>query len=239
MRDSLELARPRRYKRVRLAVLAAAGIFALWWGLPRLAAALPAGRQTFRQALGNWLSPRYTEELTTLQQQNASLHQQLALAETALAENEAMRRRLGCQRSEGSWQPARVVAHYADSILLACDGWESAPVTDSLGRYAGRVTAVNGDGTCLVSFAGSEDAPCAGLSGTAAGLLHRGKDWQLTGLPADCGLTVGSVVTTPEGYWLGALSAPPVPDSDGLTATAALTDTADLSATVFFVKCKN
>lgn len=239
MHNGLELGRPRRHKRVWLAVLAAAGFLALWWGLPRLAAALPAGGQTFREALGNWLSPHYSAELTALQEQNADLHHRLALAETALAENEAMRRLLGCQRPEGSWQPARVVARYPEGVLLACSGWETAPVTDSLGRYAGRVTTANRDGTCLVSFAGSEDAPCAGLSGTSAGLLHRDKDWQLSGLPADCGLTAGSVVTTPEGYWLGVLSAPPVPDPDGLTATAALTDTADLSATIFFVKCKN
>ena len=58
----------------------------------------------------------------------------------------------------------------------------------------------------------------------------------LTGLPADCGLAAGTVVTTPDGCWLGALAEAPGPDGGGLTARAPLTDTADLGSTVFFVK---
>ena len=68
-----------------------------------------------------------------------------------------------------------------------------------------------------------------------AGLVTPGT-WQLTGLPADCGLAAGDVVTTPSGDWLGTLAAAPMPDADGLTAQIPLTDTADLWGTVYFVK---
>ena len=43
-------------------------------------------------------------------------------------------------------------------------------------------------------------------------------------------------MTTPSGDWLGTLTAAPMPDADGLTASAALADTADLCASVYFVK---
>ena len=75
----------------------------------------------------------------------------------------------------------------------------------------------------------------AGLCGAYAGLVTPGT-WQLTGLPADCGLAAGDVVTTPSGDWLGTLATAPMPDADGLTASAALADTADLCASVYFVK---
>ena len=58
----------------------------------------------------------------------------------------------------------------------------------------------------------------------------------LTGLPADCPLTAGQIVTTLGGDWLGMLAAAPVPDADGLTASAQLIDTADLHAAVYFVR---
>ena len=90
--------------------------------------------------------------------------------------------------------------------------------------------------TGLYAFAGSEEAPCAGLSGTFAGLLERQGDWVRTGLPADCALPAGSVVTTPGGCWLGRTAEVPRPDADGLTARTLLTDTADLNGSVFFVK---
>ena len=77
---------------------------------------------------------------------------------------------------------------------------------------------------------------CAGLAGGHAGLLERGAAWQLTGLPADCALGPGTPVTAPGGYWLGTLAEAPAPEADGLTARAALTDTAALDSTVFFVK---
>lgn len=90
-----------------------------------------------------------------------------------------------------------------------------AAVLDAGGRYAGIVTAVDGD-TCTVALVRT-----AGLCGAYAGLVTPGT-WQLTGLPADCGLAAGDVVTTPSGDWLGTLAAIPMPDADGLTASAAL-----------------
>ena len=66
-----------------------------------------------------------------------------------------------------------------------------------------------------------------GCVGLMPGWSHR---------PADCGLAAGDVVTTPSGDWLGTLAAAPMPDADGLTASAALADTADLCASVYFVK---
>ena len=43
-------------------------------------------------------------------------------------------------------------------------------------------------------------------------------------------------MTTLGGDWLGMLAAAPVPDADGLTASAQLIDTADLHAAVYFVR---
>ena len=74
-----------------------------------------------------------------------------------------------------------------------------------------------------------------GLCGGYAGLVTPGQ-WILTGLPADCALTAGDIVTTAGGDWLGTLAAAPAPDADGLTAQVPLTDTADLWGTVYFVK---
>ena len=159
----------------------------------------------------------------------------MAQAEEALAENEAMRSLLGCARTEGSWQPGRVVARRAEGATLACTATAGAAVVDPQGRYVGCVVDCGTD-TCEIAFAGSKAAPCAGLSGAAAGLLEQRDGWWLTGLPADCGLTAGSVVTTPGGEWLGVVAGVPQTDSDGLTACVALTDTADLGSTVFFVK---
>lgn len=235
MHGGLELARPRRRRGWRVAVAIVATATFLVWGVPRLWAAAPAGWAWLDGTLGGWLVPRYTERLSELQQQNAALHAQLARAEEALAENEAMRSLLGCARTEGSWQPGRVIARRAEGATLACAATEGAAVVDPQGRYVGCVVDCGTD-TCEIAFAGSKAAPCAGLSGSAAGLLERRDGWWLTGLPADCGLTAGAVVTTPGGEWLGIVEGAPQTDSDGLTACAALTDTADLGSTVFFVK---
>lgn len=235
MRGGLELARPRRHRAARwLAVLLAAGV--LWWGLPRLGAALPAGLRRADGLLGDYFVPQYTQRLETLQRRNAELHARLALAETALAENEAMRSLLGSPHTQDNWLPARVVQRDPGGVTLACRAAAGAAVTDPQGRWAGRVTAAAQDGTCRVVFAGQEDAPVAGLAGDCAGLLEVRGGWTLTGLPADCGLSAGAVVTTPDGHWLGTLAQAPAPAADGLTAAAPLTDTADLSSTVFFVK---
>lgn len=236
MHGGLELGRPRRHSRwLRVAAIVLA-VVGLWAAMPYLLAALPAGLSRCRETIGNWVLPHYTDELTALEQQNAALHRQLARAEDAIAENEAMRKLLGCSLPEGNWQPARVAARRSDRVTLACTAREGADVLDARGRYAGQVVEEFADGTCVFSYAGSDDAACAGLCGTAAGMLERQGQWLLTGLPADCGLAAGSVVTTPGGCWLGTLAEAPRPEADGLTARAALTDTADLNSTVFFVK---
>lgn len=234
MHGGLELARPRRRRLRWWWLLPVAAV--LWWGLPRLGAALPAALAAADGTVADLFVPGYTGQLTALQEQIAGLHARLAEAETALAENEALRSLVGSGRLTGSWQPARVVQRQPQGVTLACGARVGAAVTDPLGRWAGRVTAVHGDGTCFAAFAGQEDAAVAGLSGTCAGLLEVRGGWRLTGLPADSGLTAGSVVTTPDGVWLGALAGAPTPEGDGLTAAAPLTDTADLGSTVFFVK---
>lgn len=233
MHSGLELARPRRRKHWWVAVAACLLFVA---ALPRLAALLPAGWSRLDLALADWVLPRYTQRLDALEQQNAALHAQLARAENALAENDALRRLLGSTAISGQWQPARVVARTTKHLILAGTAAEGAAVLDPQGRYAGRVTGCRRDDTCEVALAGTDDAPCAGLCGTQAGLLADGTPWVLTGLPADCGLAAGAVVTTPGGYWLGTLAEAPQPEEDGLTARAALTDIADLDSTVFFVQ---
>lgn len=80
-----------------------------------------------------------------------------------------------------------------------------------------------------------EFSAAAGLCSSYAGLVTPGQ-WVLTGLPADCALTAGDIVTTAGGDWLGTLATAPAPDADGLTAQVPLTDTADLWGTVYFVK---
>ena len=213
MHRGLDLARPRRRWRRLLALPL---LLALWLALPRLAAAAPAGLARM--------------------QQNAALHEQLARSADALAENEALRSLVGAGLPAGRWQPARVVARRGGALTLACTAGAGAPLLDPQGRYAGRVVRCYGNDTCLAALAGTEEDPCAGLAGAFAGLLDRSSGWRLTGLPADCGLAAGTAVTTPGGYWLGALAEAPRADGSGLTAEARLTDTADLGSTIFFVK---
>lgn len=236
MHHGLDLARPRRRRRWLAVLLPGLALLALGLALPRLAAAAPAGLAHLQSALGDRLVPHYTRELADLQRENARLHSQLARSADALAENEALRQLVGAGCPEGRWQPCRVVARLEDGVLLAGTAPAGAAVLDPRGRYAGRVVDCPGDDTCRVAFAGTGADPCAGLAGAFAGLLDRDGGWALTGLPADCGLAAGTAVTTPGGYWLGALAEAPSPDEGGLTARAPLTDTADLGSLLFFVK---
>lgn len=214
----------RRRRRWRWAVPLV--LTALLLALPQLAALRPAALARVDRIVGG----HYMTRLDALQQENFTLHQQLAQSADALAENAALRQLVGCGRGITGVTPARVVARGVGGFTLACP--DTAPgnaVLDAGGRYAGVVTRTDGD-TCTVEFSAA-----AGLCGRYAGLVTPGQ-WVLTGLPADCALTAGDIVTTAGGDWLGTLAAAPAPDADGLTAQVPLTDTADLWGTVYFVK---
>ena len=222
-------AKPRR----RRAGLWLAALLLLGWAAPRLAAALPAAAQRVDLALAAHFVPRYEARLDSLQTENAALHRQLAGAQTALAETEALRQWAGIFRPAGSWRTARVVQRVWNGVTLADTAPVGAAVCDARGRFAGRITAAGAD-RCTLTFAGALSPAAAGFTGAYAGLLQN--DWQLTGLPLDAGLHAGTVVLTADGLWLGQLANAPVPADDGLTAQAALRDTADLNSTVFFIK---
>ena len=192
--------------------------------------AAAGGAPARRAGSGRPRCRRALHDPDALQQENFTLHQQLAQSADALAENAALRQLVGCGRGITGVTPARVVARGVGGFTLACP--DTAPgnaVLDAGGRYAGVVTRTDGD-TCTVEFSAA-----AGLCGSYAGLVTPGQ-WVLTGLPADCALTAGDIVTTAGGDWLGTLAAAPAPDADGLTAQVPLTDTADLWGTVYFVK---
>ena len=219
----LDLSARRRRRPWWTVLLLAAALFA---GLPRLAAALPTAGAYLDRAVG----ARYTARIDALQKENFALHRQLAQSADAVVENAALRALIGSGRAAAGVTPARVTARGVSGFTLACpDAAVGAAVLDAGGRYAGVVTAVDGS-SCTVAFSAA-----AGLCGACSGLVTPG-EWMLRGLPADCTLAAGDIVTTAGGDWLGALSAAPVPDADGLTAQASLTDTADLWGTVYFVK---
>lgn len=206
-------------------LLAAAG--------PRLAAVSFAGVQQLDTALAAHFVPRYTARLAALQAENAALHTQLADAQAALAENETLRQWAGIERPAGHWQTARVVCRFRDHTLLAGTAPVDAAVCDAQGRFAGRITACGAD-SCTLTFAPYLSPAAAGFAGAQAGLLQRG--WRLTALPLPTDLAAGTVVTTVDGLWLGMLAGIPAPAADGLRAEAPLCDTADLAASVFFIK---
>lgn len=222
-------ARPRR----RHVWLWLAVLLLLGGAVPWLAAAFPAAMQRADLALAAHFVPRYEARLDSLQAENAALHRQLARAQAALAENEALRQWAGVFRPAGSWRTARVVRRGWNSATLAGTAPVGASVCDARGRFAGRITATGAD-RCTLTFAGALSPAAAGFSGAYAGLLQSG--WQLTGLPLDTGLCTGTVVLTADGLWLGQLSEAPAPVEGGLTAQAPLCDTADLNSTVFFIK---
>ena len=177
----------RRRRRWRWAVPLV--LAALLLALPQLAALWPAALARVDRVVGR----HYMTRLDALQQENFTLHQQLAQSADALAENAALRQLVGCGRGITGVIPARVVARGVGGFTLACpDAAPGNAVLDTGGRYAGVVTRTDGD-TCIVEFSAA-----AGLCGSYAGLVTPGQ-WVLTGLPADCALTTGDIVTTAGG----------------------------------------
>lgn len=76
------------------------------WALPQLAALRPAALARVDRVVGR----HYMTRLDALQQENFTLHQQLAQSVDALAENAALRQLVGCGRGITGVTPARVVA---------------------------------------------------------------------------------------------------------------------------------
>ena len=106
-------------------------------------------------------------------------------------------------------------------------------LADAQGRFAGRITAAGAD-RCTLTFAEYLSPAAAGFTGAQAGLLQRG--WRLTGLALPCDLPPGTAAVTADGLWLGTVTGTPAPAADGLSAEVTLCGTADLAASVFFIK---
>lgn len=233
MKDSslIFTAKPRRQRWPWLVVLAAAAL--LGCALPRLAAVIPAFWQRADTALAAHFVPGYEARLNELTAENAALHRRLARAQDQLAKADALHRWEEAPPPAGSWLAARVLWRTPKTAELAGTARVGATVCDARGRFAGRITACGTD-RCTLTFAPVLSPAAAGFAGDCAGLLDKG--WRLTGLPLPTTLEPGTPVTTPDGLWLGSLAERPAPAADGLTAEVVLTDTADLTATVFFVK---
>ena len=126
----------RRRRRWRWAVPLV--LAALLLALPQLAALRPAALARVDRIVGG----HYMTRLDALQQENFTLHQQLAQSADALAENAALRQLVGCGRGITGVTPARVVARGVGGFTLACP--DTAPgnvVLDAGGRYAGSLPA--------------------------------------------------------------------------------------------------
>ena len=161
------------------------------------------------------------------------MHTRLADAQTALAENDALRQWAGIEHPGERWQTARVLWRWGDHAVLAGTAPVGAAVCDARGRFAGRITAAGAD-RCTLTFAEYLSPAAAGFTGAQAGLLQRG--WRLTGLALPCDLPPGTAAVTADGLWLGTVTGTPAPAADGLSAEVTLCGTADLAASVFFIK---
>ena len=91
----------RRRRRWRWAVPLV--LAALLLALPQLAALRPAALARVDRVVGR----HYMTRLDALQQENFTLHQQLAQSADALAENAALRQLVGCGRGITGVTPAR------------------------------------------------------------------------------------------------------------------------------------
>ena len=116
----------RRRRRWRWAVPLA--LAALLLALPQLAALRPAVLSRVDRVVGR----HYMTRLDVLQQENFTLHQQLAQSADALAENAALRQLVGCGRGITGVTPARVVARGVGGFTLACP--DAASSTRAGGR---------------------------------------------------------------------------------------------------------
>ena len=227
MHESLQFAR----RRSRLWVgWVLGGVLAL----PLVLALLPVLAHRAVTAWGDFCLPHYTARLEFLQQQNAQLREHLALLADAEAENAALRTLTGSARAVGSQRPARVLARLPESLVLAGRGEVGSAVTDSCGRFAGRIVQ-SGTDRCVMAWAGSGHCPTAGLAADCGGLLQTQNGWRLVGLPLHCRDGAGTVAATPDGFWLGVFADVPQPESAGLTRQVMLRDTADFWDEIYFI----
>lgn len=202
--------------------------------LPLVLALLPVLAHRAVTAWGDFCLPHYTARLELLQQQNAQLRTKLACLADAEAENAALRTLTGAARPAAAQRPARVLARLPGALVLAGHAETGCAVTDSAGRFAGRIIQSSAD-RCVMAQAGSAQCPTAGLAAGCGGLLHVKGGWRLTGLPLHCRDGAGTVAATPDGFWLGVFADAPQPEAAGLTQQVTLRDTADFWDEIYFV----
>ena len=202
--------------------------------LPLVLALLPVLAHKAGRAWGEFCLPHYTARLELLQQQNAQLRTNLANLADVEAENAALRTLTGAARTAAAQRPARVLARLPGMLVLAGNAEIGCAVTDSVGRFAGRIVQTGAD-RCVMAQAGSAHCPTAGLAAGCGGLLQIGGGWRLTGLPLHCRDGAGTVVATPDGFWLGVFADAPQPEAAGLTQQVLLRDTADFWDEIYFV----
>ena len=202
--------------------------------LPLVLALLPVLAHRAVTAWGDFCLPHYTARLEFLQQQNAQLRTKLACLADAEAENAALRTLTGAARPAAAQRPARVLARLPGALVLAGHAETGCAVTDSAGRFAGRIIQSSAD-RCVMAQAGSARCPTAGLAAGCGGLLQVKGGWRLTGLPLHCRDGAGTVAATPDGFWLGVFVDAPQPEAAGLTQQVTLRDTADFWDEIYFV----
>ena len=202
--------------------------------LPLVLALLPVLAHRAVTAWGDFCLPHYTARLEFLQQQNAQLRTKLACLADAEAENAALRTLTGAARPAAAQRPARVLARLPGALVLAGHAETGCAVTDSAGRFAGRIIQSSAD-RCVMAQAGSARCPTAGLAAGCGGLLQVKGGWHLTGLPLHCRDGAGTVAATPDGFWLGVFADAPQPEAAGLTQQVLLRDTADFWDEIYFI----
>lgn len=209
-------------------------------GLAIFCAALPFWRAAAAAApawLAARLTPVWAAERQELEADNAALHTELAAAADLQAENTALRALLHSPAPRpAALAPARALAQSGTGMLLWCSGGCPAPgaaVLDCRGRLAGRVGWVRG----ALVWVPAPDGEACFVGEDPALLCCEGENWRVAGLPVPASAPAGALVTTPEGLWLGRLTAAPVPEaaSGGLTAAAPLCDTAQTGGSRYFV----